>query len=316
MMSSIVFVKTSSLGDVIHHMPAVTDTRRACPDAHIAWVVEAPYAPLVALHPGVDEILPVATRRWRQSWYKPETIAEIRNALSAMRSRRYEIAIDTQGLMRSAILTQVIRGKRHGYDRDSIRERAATFFYDVKHAVPRTLHAIDRNRALTGAALGYTPQGALDFGLRPQASAHPRDYAVLLHGSAGLRKEWSDENWLFVGRALAAAGVRAVLPWGSLRERERAERLAAQLPRAEARGGEGLGAVAQMIAGARLVIGLDTGLLHLAAAYAVPLIGVFVASDPTLTAPRGTGLITILGAPGEPPAATAVTAAIPPLLGA
>lgn len=313
-MSSIIFVKTSSLGDVVHHMPAVTEARRARPEAHIAWLVEEAYAPLVALHPAVDAVVPVATRRWRSTWYRPGEIGAIRRVLTGLRERAYDDVIDTQGLLRTGILTRILRGRRHGYDRASVREFGASLFYDVRHGVSRSLHAIDRNRMLTGAALGYTPGAAFDFGLRQPSAADARDYAVLLHGTAEARKEWTEEGWLAVGRELAAGGLRTVLPWGAPRERERAERLARMLPRAEAIGGAGLGEIARLIGGARAVIGLDTGLTHLAAAFRVPVLCIFVASDPKLTAPRGNGAITVLGANGAPPAAAAVTSALQQLL--
>ena len=105
------FIKTSSLGDIVHHMPAVTDARRALPDAHIAWVVEAPYVPLARLHPAVDRVLAVSTRSWRKQWFRPDVWKEARAAVSALRSAPYDWVIDTQGLMRTGMLTKLARGE-------------------------------------------------------------------------------------------------------------------------------------------------------------------------------------------------------------
>ena len=222
-MTDILFIKTSSLGDVIHHMPAVTEARAALPGARLAWLVEEAFAPLVALHPAVDVILPVAWRRWRKSLTAPATWAEIKRSLRAVRAQRYDAVIDTQGLLRTGVMTKIARGPRHGYDRASIREPLASVFYDIRHSVSRELHAVERNRILTGLALGYTPQGAPDFGLdraRFQTAGTP--YAVLLHATAQPRKEWPVANWIALGRSIAARGLEIVLPWGNERERLRA----------------------------------------------------------------------------------------------
>src|SRR5262245_25421344 len=127
-MSDILFVKTSSLGDVIHHMPALTEARRRLPGARLSWVVEEDFAPLVRHHPAVDEVIPVASRRWRRALVAPATWREARAFAQALRSRRYDEIVDTQGLLRSAVITRIAQGRRHGYDVRSIRERLAVPF--------------------------------------------------------------------------------------------------------------------------------------------------------------------------------------------
>ena len=132
-MSDVLFIKTSSLGDVIHHMPALTEAKRHRPDTRFAWVVEEQFAPLVALHPAVAEVIPVASRRWRRALYRPTTWSEIALSLRRIRAREYDRVIDTQGLFRSAVIARFARGKLHGYDAGSIREPAAAWIYDVRH---------------------------------------------------------------------------------------------------------------------------------------------------------------------------------------
>ena len=132
-MSDILFIKTSSLGDVIHHMPAVSDARRHRPDARFGWVVEEAFAPLVRLHRAVDDVIPVASRRWRRaalSFRRPG--ARSATFLRAMRSQTHGTVIDAQGLVRSAIIARFARGRRHGYDRASMREWPARYFYDAQ----------------------------------------------------------------------------------------------------------------------------------------------------------------------------------------
>lgn len=309
-MADILFIKTSSLGDVIHHMPALTEARAHRPAARFAWLVEEAYAPLVRLHPAVGEVVPVAWRRWRRSLYAPATLREIGAGLGTVCAHGYDEVIDTQGLVRTAVMARMARGRRHGYDRASIREPLASVFYDVRHSVSRALHAVDRNRALTGLALGYAPQGAPDFGLDRARFAKPDErYAVLLHATARPEKEWPVAHWIALGRALSARGLTPVLPWGTEAERARSEEIAAALPQARVPERRPLDAVAGLIAGAELVVGVDTGLLHLAAAFAVPLVAIFAGSEPVLTGPVGNGPITVLGTHGAAPAAEEVIAA-------
>lgn len=301
-MADILFIKTSSLGDVIHHMPALTEARRHRPQDRFTWLVEEAFAPLVRLHPAVDAVIPVAWRRWRKSLYAPGTLSEIVSSLRDIRGHRYDEIVDSQGLLRSGIIARLARGRRHGYDRSSIRERMASPFYDVRYRVSRDLHAVDRNRALSGLALGYPPQGAPDFGLdRARFAAEGPRYAVLLHATARPEKEWPEADWIALGHALSREGLELVLPWGTPNERVRSERVASALPRARVPDRAPLDAVARLIAGAELVIGVDTGLLHLAAALGVPLVAIFAGSKPVLTGPVGQGLIAILGADGAPP---------------
>jgi heptosyltransferase I len=310
-MADILFIKTSSLGDVVHHMPALTEALRRRPDATFAWVVEEAFAPLVKLHPAVSEVIPVAWRRWRKSLGAPVTLSEIGAGLRNIRARTYDKVVDSQGLLRSALMARAARGRRHGYDRGSIREPLAAMFYDVRHSVSRELHAVERNRILTGLALGYTPQGAPDFGLDRARfkSAGPR-YAVLLHATARPEKEWPETHWIALCQAFSARGLEVVLPWGTAIEKARSERIASALPRARVPERAPLDAVARLIAGAELVVGVDTGLLHLAAALGVPLVAIFAGSHPRLTGPVGNGPLTVLGADGAPPSIDAVHEAV------
>jgi heptosyltransferase-1 len=313
-MTDILFIKTSSLGDIVHHMPALTDARAHFPNARLAWLVEEMYAPLARLHPAVDEIIPVAWRRWRKAIGSAATWREIRAKRRTIQARRYDAVIDTQGLIRTALTARSARGVRHGYNRNSIREPAASIFYDVRHAVSRDLHAIERNRRLVGLALGYGPQGAPDYGLgRVLPRTSGERYAVLLHGTARPEKEWPVANWIALAKVLRQGDSELVLPWGNEVERARAVQIA------ETTGGRvpdqlSLEEIARLIAGARLVVGGDTGLVHLAAAAGVPLVAVFSGSDPGLTRPIGSGPVKVLGAKGRAPTVEEVRAAAAEIL--
>jgi lipopolysaccharide heptosyltransferase I len=309
-MVAVLFVKTSSLGDVIHHMPAVTEARRHLPDARLSWVVEEDFAPLVRLHPAVDEVIAVASRRWRRAPLAASTWRDIATAAQAIAHARYDEIIDSQGLLRSALIARRARGRRHGYDWRSIREPVASLFYNVRHVVPRQAHAIQRNRLLTGAALGYAPAGSVDYGLARAKLAQPLDYGILLHATARPEKEWPVQSWISLGQALAARGIPLVVPWGTPAERERSERIAASIPTARIPERQRLDDTARLIAASAFVVGIDTGLMHLAAALKVPLVAIFTASRPDLTGPVGQAPMAVVGGEGAIPTVAKVVAAL------
>lgn len=317
-MTHILFIKTSSLGDVVHHMPAVTDARRHFPEARFVWLVEEAFAPLARLHPGIDEAIPIAARRWRRAPLARATWREMAALVRLLRARDFDAVVDTQGLVRTAAICRFARGPRHGYDRHSVREPLAALAYDVRHSVRRDLHAIERNRLLVGLALGYAPNGPIDYGLVRESLAAPaaaRPYAVLLHATARTEKEWPEAQWGALAQALAARGLVPVLPSGAPAEHARSLRIAAGVPDAQALEKRSLDAIARLIAGASLVVGVDTGLLHLAAALQTPLVGVFVATAPELTGPRGAGRIATLGGKGARVALSDVLDAVAGVLG-
>jgi heptosyltransferase-1 len=311
-MSDILFIKTSSLGDVIHHMPAMTQVRRNRPHARLSWVVEAAFAPLVRLHAAVDGVIPVDSRGWRRGLHRPRTWRELKDFVAGLRARSYDEIIDSQGLVRTAVIARLARGRRHGYDARSVREPPAVWLYDVWHQVNQGLHAIERNRLLTALALGHKPDSILDFGLdrAALAGAASAPYGLLLHATARRAKEWPEPSWIETVRMLSGRGIDLVLPWGTGVERERSLRIAAGLGHARIPDRGPLDAVARLIAGASFVVGVDTGLLHLAAALGVPLVGIFVGSEPGLTGPRGVGRIAVLGGKAAMPSARDVVAAL------
>jgi heptosyltransferase-1 len=310
-MAEILFIKTSSLGDVIHHMPAVTEARLRRPDARFTWVVEEAFAPLVRLHPAVDTVITGASRRWRGGLFRAETWREMQSFKQVMRANSYDEIIDTQGLIRTALIARCARGRSHGYDADSIKERPAAWFYNVRHNVVRNQHAIARNRSLCALALGYACAGAPDYGLDRKrfVSADNPPYGVLLHATARAEKEWPEANW----RALAAyfgRSIDLVLPFGTAVERVRGERIASGTARARVPGWQPIDAIARLIAGASFVVGVDTGLLHLAAAFGVPLVAIFTGSEPALTGPIGGGPIKVLESRNNQVPVEAVIAAV------
>jgi heptosyltransferase-1 len=309
----ILFVKTSSLGDVVHNCPAVSDVARHVPEASIDWVVEEAYAEVAALHPQVRRVIPVAMRRWRGALLSRATWTEIAGFRDALRAERYDAVIDSQGLIKSALIAAFARGRKHGLDRTSAREPFATRFYDAAHAVPPELHAVERNRRLAAAALGYSVAGDCDYGLRVAGEAPirmPAPYALLLTMTSRDDKLWPEEHWRALGAWLAQQGVLGLLPWGSEEERRRCARIAAAVRGAVVPPRMALADIARLARGARCTVGVDTGLAHLAAALQAPVVGLFCGSDPALTGLHGNGHVRNLGQAGRAPAVSEVQAAL------
>ena len=310
-MLKVLLIKTSSLGDVVHNLPVVTEIRRRYPDARIDWAVEEAYAPLVRLNPSVDGIITVAIRRWRTRLLGRSTWSEIGAMRRLFRRDQYDAVIDTQGLIKSALLARTARGRHHGYDRTSAREGFAARLYDVTHPIPRGQHAVVRNRLLVGSALGYRPDGPADYGVRDDAGAGEGGrYAVFLHATSRADKLWPVEHWIGIGRELEARGLQTVIPWGSEDERKRSEELAAGLKRARVPSLAPLAEVARLLAGAAVVVGVDTGLTHLAAALGVPVIALYCGTDPALTGVYGVARARNLGTAGTLPEPAAVVASL------
>jgi len=308
-MPRILLVKTSSLGDVVHNFPVVSDIVAAIPGVEIDWVVEERFAALPALHPGVARTIPVAVRRWRARLYRPATWREMNVFRSELRRPRYDAVVDSQGLFKSAIVARVARGRRYGLGWRASREPLFPF-YDRTFDVPRALHAVERNRSIASQALGYTHAAVVDYGVAALAGGlgwlPPKAYAVLVHATSARAKLWPEESWIALGRTLAEQGIRSVFPWGSERERARSEKLSAAVPDSVVPPRLTLAEATSLLAGARCAVGVDTGLTHLAGALGVPTVGIYVSTDPAATGLYGCARAANVGTPTAHPGVDAV----------
>ena len=285
-MTKLLLIKTSSLGDVIHALPAISDLRSLENATRVDWVVEESLAAIALLHPGVDNVIRVAIRRWRRSLWQRPIRSEISIFRQHLRAQNYDAVVDAQGLFKSALIAVSARGPRHGLDFHSSREPLALFYHRT-YRIGWDLHAVERTRLLCARALGYEVPQRCDYGLR----AAPRSftwmgggaYAVLLHASSGDHKLWDERNWVALAESLGAAGTGCVLPWGNERERERAMRIAKNLRTAIVPPALSLEELAGLLAGAKMAVGVDTGLTHLAAALGAPTVGIYTATDPAAT---------------------------------
>jgi heptosyltransferase I len=287
----ILVIKTSSLGDVIHMLPAITDAVRARPELHIDWLVEESFAAIPAWHPAIQQVIPLAMRRWKKHWTARSTWKEISATRAQLKQRSYDLIIDSQGLIKSALWSCMASGTRAGYGSTSAREPLASWFYHRTCTVPRQLHAIDRNRQLMSQILGYALHDpSPDYGLQRLAERLPAPGVQLprhcvfgLHGTSRVDKLWPTEHWKTLAQALAPTQYQLVLPWGNDQERLRAEDIARHASNVMVLPKLGLDALASLIDQSRAVVGVDTGLLHLAAALGKPGLALYTATPPALT---------------------------------
>ncbi|MFA7242450.1 MAG: lipopolysaccharide heptosyltransferase I [Sulfuricellaceae bacterium] len=313
-MPKILLVKTSSLGDVVHNLPMVSDICALFPETEIDWVVEESFAALPALHPGVHAVLPVALRRWRKAPFARRTRDEIRAAIQRLQEKTYDIVLDSQGLLKSALIARLAHGSRAGLDRKSAREPLAALFYDYAVTIAKNRHAVERNRILAGKVLGYVPEMPVEYGITAPDIALPwlphAPYAVFLHATSRDDKLWPESHWAALGAHFHALGMRCVLPWGNETERARSLRLAERIAHGIVPPRLTLNDAAALLARARSVIGVDTGLAHLAAALNAPTVALYCATEPGLTGVYTSGVRAVnLGGIGNPPTVAEVIAA-------
>jgi heptosyltransferase-1 len=311
MTTRILIIRTSSLGDLVHALPAMSDIARHVPGAVIDWLAEESFAEIPAWHPAVHEVIPVAHRRWRKQWWSAQSRAERARLRQTLREREYDVVLDMQPLMKSIWLVRQTRGTRHGLDWRSAREPLASLFYDVKHRVDFWQPAIIRQRMLAAAALGYQFDGPPGFGLQAFArdTAQP-GYAVIMPSASREDKLWTSQNWQTVFQHLQSCGLTLRVLAGNDAEQARARQLLQGREHAQVLPRMSLTDTARELAGARLMVGLDSGLTHLSAALGRPTIGIYKASSPVRTPLQGSAYTASLGERGQEPAAQTVLSAI------
>ena len=271
----------SSLGDVVHALPAVTDA--SVSGAQIDWVVEEAFADIPALHPGVHRVIPIAWRRWRKDLRAAK--AEMRAFFRELREQRYDIVLDSQGLIKSAAVALFTHGARHGFAFTVAREPWAAFAYQQGHAVATGQHAIERQRLLFAQSLGYElPDTPALSGLETKSNLSQQVF--LLHGTTWPSKHWPLMMWQALAKLVVAEGYEPVVTWGNADERERAEAIASASG-ATLLDRQSISELTGKLANAAAVIGVDSGLAHLSAALGTPTVGLYGPTNSVLTGCRG-----------------------------
>lgn len=291
----VLLVKTSSMGDVLHSLPALTDAQAAIPNIQFDWVVEEGFSQIPTWHSAVNKVIPVAIRRWRKNWFSAPIRAERAEFRRQLQETHYDAVIDAQGLLKSALLvTRLAHGSKHGYDRHSIREPIASFFYDHRYSISKQQHAVERIRQLFAKSLEYTcPRTQGDYAIArhflQSTDETEAPYVLFLHSTTRDDKHWPESHWRELIQLMKETGLRVKLPWGAEHEHQRAMRLAEGFDFVEVLPKLTLAQVAQQIADAKAVVSVDTGLSHLTAALDKPNFTLFGPTNPGLIGGYGKG---------------------------
>lgn len=301
----VLIVKTSSMGDILHTLPALSDAMQAITGIRFDWVVEEGFRQIPAWHPAVDRVIPVAIRRWRKNWFGRATRQQRGDFKRMVQQRSYDVVIDAQGLIKSAaLITRLAKGCKHGHGCKSAREPFASWFYNHRHEISKQQHVVERTRQLFAKSLGYDqPPSYGDYAIAGRFLSHPPDaagqYLVFLHATTRDDKYWPEQNWRELIKLAANSGLMIKLPWGTEHERLRALRLAEGFAHVEVLLQLSLQQVAEVLAGAKSVVSVDTGLSHLAAALNKPNITLFGPTDPGLIGGYGQNQYTCLPLAGN-----------------
>jgi heptosyltransferase-1 len=281
----VLIVKTSSMGDVIHTFPALSDAARAIPGIRFDWVVEESFSEIPAWHPAVEQVIPSAMRRWRKSWFGAWRSGALKAFADQLNEQHYDAVIDAQGLIKSALITRKVNAVKHGLDKRSAREPLASRFYDHRHHVDRQQHAIERTRQLFARALDYKLDDLpLQYGLSVQPDELINEQTLMfLTGTTWSSKRWPLRFWSGLAQQAVDAGYRVLLPAGNDEEVQQASELAARHDAIEVLADKTLSQMAAIIKAVKAVVSVDTGLAHLAAALDVPTIALYGPTDARLT---------------------------------
>ncbi len=287
----ILVVKLTSMGDVLHLMPALTDLCKTQSNVIIDWMVEDSFADIPSWHPNVERVVAVSTRRWRRFGWA--SISEFFKFVTKLRSVRYDAVVDAQGLMKSAVFSRLAKRNKGGYcagfSGDSIKESPAAWLYNKKIPVARDQHAIKRLRQLLAVCFNYSYNDeSLDYGFDVKKSAQPSKPSImLLHGTTWSSKHLPDALWRKLADVITDDGYKVKLCWGNERERQRAEWIAEERPSVTVLDNSTLDTLAKELARTSGAIAVDTGLGHMAAALAVPCVSVYGSTNAALTGTMG-----------------------------
>lgn len=289
----VLLIKMSSMGDIIHTLPAVTDAAKAVSTIQFDWVVEEAFTEIPKWHKHVQQTIPIALRRWRKKAWQAVHSGEVKHFYKQLRAQQYDVVLDAQGSIKSAVVTRLSRGCRLGLDKYSVRESVAYLAYQQTFSVSREQHAIDRLRQLFAQALHYPlPETRPDYGINKENLSQtkielPKKYLVLIPNTSGATKRWSNHSWALLIDAVTRQGVHVFIPWGNENERKNANRLAGKQALAQVLPYLRLNEMAAVLVNAKAVVSVDTGLSHLSAGLETPTIVLYGPTNPSLIGTRG-----------------------------
>lgn len=305
----ILLVRLSALGDIIHTLPAITDLRKTYPYAQIDIAVDERFIDIPRLHPGIDHVLALPLKRWKRSWRSCDSLRELLAGLSELRAEYYDLVIDMHGLIKSATVTALAHGaEKIGFGRRHCSEWLAPLAYRRHFSTVEIPSRVALMRGLVAFAQGTAVSGPIDYGLRYRWQGENSRQVAFISICSSKERLWPEASWVELGRKLITAGYEPLLPWGSPEEEARVHRIgkAIGLGRCTIGKRQSIADWAQQLATCRMVIGLDTGLTHLAAAAGVPCLGLFVTTGACLLIPQTGTLAQTLGGDGVSPDLDAV----------
>jgi heptosyltransferase-1 len=289
----ILFVKLTSMGDLTHALPALTDAMHAVPNISFDWAIEKSFLEIASWHPAVKTILPTSHRQWRKHPWQTLKNGEISHFIKSLRKETYDLVIDGQTSTKSAIITLLSKGTRCGLDKHSAREAIASYAYQKHFSVDKKLHAITRLRMLFAQVLQYPyVDNQPDYGIASHVFPAltfelPKPYVVLVHNASWESKLWPEKYWHQLIYFAAEEGLNVVLPWGNASEKERAERLIQGHANALVLPFCSLSEHAQILKNAVGAISCDTGLSHIAAALDVKAVTIYGSTSTELIGTTG-----------------------------
>ncbi len=292
----VLLIKTSSMGDLIHTLPALTDAGLAIPGITFDWVVEESFAEIPHWHPLVNKVIPIAFRRWRKNILSKESRQGLCTLKKELRSEQYDLILDAQGLVKSAFISLFAKGKRSGLDFRSARESFASLVYQQKHTVNFYQHAIHRMRSLFALALGYSlPTTAPDFGIQDElkVESEQEKYLVFLHGTTWVSKQWPESYWIELAEIAHQAGYRVKISGGNDEEVARAFRIGNASKAVDVMPRLTIAKMAALLANAKAVVAVDTGFGHLAAALNIPTVSLFGPTNADYTGVSGRASVSL-----------------------
>lgn len=286
----VLVVKLSSMGDVIHSLPALTDAEKKIPGIKFDWVVEENFVEIAQWHPAVENVIPINLRSWRGNKWHAIRTGEILKFLKQLRLKEYDLIIDAQGLLKSAVVSLLAKGKRAGLDKYSARGKYISWLYHQPFYVFPEQHAVERVRQLFSKALHYDHTDlSVDYGLSSLCTkkSSNNNYLVFLHSTTWDSKLWPEKYWVQLVKKVIEKGYKVKLPSGNAVEKERADRIGQKIEGVEIFPRLSIKKIAELLFNAQAVVSVDTGFGHLAAALNIPTVSIYGATNPRLTATYG-----------------------------